>query len=295
MALEKITTLPNGADFLDENDKMLVSKEIGPGSFESQYVLPNTLLYDSGWKVIPNFNGTYGLANIATGPLGTLQPSIRIIDRTVFIKGLWILPLSSTANGNTLVTNYQNYPSSGGGGGINFPWLFEGAAGGFSKTGNGNITMKNPIIPLDLYPEQLTFLTGAQIIARSLNFANNQRFSLQSFIGGTYITNDGKLGLLPTKALQGLGNENFGIDSGLIDICSRYNNGDTIPDFSNYRSGFSGIINLREPQPGAYNMGMDIDTSDGLNLGGFYIRLNSFWQIPKTTPLSLIKAAFDAL
>jgi hypothetical protein len=296
MAQEKITALPNLATIIEGNDVMLVSKEISAGVFESQRVDADTLNnsiggYDSGWKVIPDFTGVYGKAPISTNPLGSIQPSIRIIGRVVYFQGLFIIPLSSTNNGLTLSGNYQLYDTVN----IADPWTYRGANGGFSKGVNGNITMNSPILPSELHPTQTTYLSQQEIINRSLKFQGTKRFALSSFIGATFITTDGKIGIVTTDALQGNGNDNFQLNSPLEALCSKYEATDTIPDFNLARSGFAGAVDLRDPVPGSFQMGMDIDTTDGFDLGGFYIRFNSNWIIDESTPIALIKAAFDAL
>jgi hypothetical protein len=300
MAQEKITDLPVLATIVEGNDVMLVSKETAPGIFESQKIDAAGLnasitagagVYDSGWKVIPDYNGSYGKAPIATNVLGTYQPSIRIVDRIVYFAGLLILPLSSTADGQTLAGNYQTYDTVH----IDQPWLYRGLDGGFEKTVNGNVNMRNPILPSELWPTTTTILEGSDIINRSLKFQGTERFPLQAFIGATFITTSGEIGIVTTDAIQGNGNANFQLNSPLEALCSKYLATDLIPDYDLSRSGFAGITDLRNPVPGGYAMGMDIDTTDGFDLGGFYIRLNSNWGLDPNTPIALIKAAFDAL
>jgi hypothetical protein len=128
-----------------------------------------------------------------------------------------------------------------------------------------------------------------------LKFQGTERFSLQSLIGATFIQTDGKIGIVTTDAIQGNGNDNFQLNSPLESLCSKYEATDTIPDFDLARSGFAGAVDFRDPVPGAYQMGMDIDTTDGYNLGGFYIRYNTTWKIDLATPIALIQDAFDAL
>jgi len=154
---------------------------------------------------------------------------------------------------------------------------------------------RSPLVPTTLCPDRTTYLSPQELIFRSLKFQGTERFSLQALINASYMTTDGKHGIISVDAIQGNGNDNFGLSSQLEDLCSKYEATDLIPDYENSRSGFSGVINLRSPVAGTYTMNMNIDTTDGDNLGGFYFRYNTSWMINSATTIDAIKTAFDAL
>jgi hypothetical protein len=103
-------------------------------------------IYDSGWVVIPNFNGTFGIAPIVGKP----DFELRVVDRIVFIRGIFIIPLDNPAAPGSLINLFSDYalPTSG-------KDVLTNLGGGFVvNTDQQSITSREPIIPSDLFPDK---------------------------------------------------------------------------------------------------------------------------------------------
>ena len=103
-------------------------------------------IYDSDWVAIPNFNGTFGVAPIVGRP----DFELRVVDRIVFIKGQYIVPLDNPGAPGNLITLYSDYPLPTSDKNV---WTTAGGGMSISTDQQGIITLE-PIIPVDLRPGQ---------------------------------------------------------------------------------------------------------------------------------------------
>lgn len=287
MANEKISELVPTADFGGSDDWMLISKQISPAVFESQKIAPDNIVYDSGYKELNEFNGSFGVAAInASGLLGI--PQIRVQNRKVHLVGKYILPL---ADGDNFPFNDATvYPT------IHSEKLWEDSAGGFSYplAGIDFLQTDSPIIPIELYPQRQGTM-GDMVCGHRITDVSGA--VVGSYMNNTFVsvwmTSDGKLAL---------GSINFR-ESALIvpgptannhhlhSVVSKYSFGDRIDDYSAWRQT-NGARNYTDKTD---NYPLSHDASKAINLGGYEIWIDMTWDLNPIYTIEQIKAGFDSI
>lgn len=156
-------------------------------------------IYDSGWKQLPDYNGTFGLPAVS----GFSHPFIRVVDRTVFLVGNLILPLGSDGNSSILNSDRATYPSSGTN-------LFSGNAGGYDISNSiGGAVQNRPMMPAALQPDRSVTILKKHQVRREIISAEERALAgnggqaiLSTVLNSVYITSDGKLGFSTQKDLD---------------------------------------------------------------------------------------------
>jgi hypothetical protein len=120
-----------------------------------------TDIYDSGWKAINDhtIGQGFGLA-----PIGWANPQVRVIGRTVYLDGIFMIPLAEQGVSTNLRTNYLLYPSTN----KTDVETYTGVDGGFALSVSGSLTSQSPILPLELRPEITNRVVRSQRSSRSV-------------------------------------------------------------------------------------------------------------------------------
>jgi hypothetical protein len=143
--------------------------------------------FDTGWKDFNDFktngSGQFGLAPMTNG----FRPKIRIVGRTVFVNGIFLIPLGENANSNNLIVNADEYKSS-----TNVK-PYTGTNGGFTINSLGSITSKNPILPPNLAPELNPHIIGINYISNRYVTVNTGTVGLTSFFPNVVLNPSGLL------------------------------------------------------------------------------------------------------
>jgi hypothetical protein len=287
MAGERISQLPIQATVGLTQDYLLISKYLGGTLYQSQKIAPDAILYDSGEKQINIFNGSFGMANI--GP--AYRPYIRVINRTVHLIGTYIIPMDNGAGGLDPV-------------GIQYPdkyrqLVHNNGADSFLLGSKGDIISRSPVIPSALYPKRTALQDRDIWTGRTIEPSVGDRIRLSSLISGLYIRTDGKLVIesIETQERDGLTGTGYQKTYLGREICSRFDVGDDIMDYTAWRNSFSGggTIDNRIYTDGGSNYDFTHDASTAHNLGGYVFYFNLIWEVDETTTIDQIKAAFDSI
>lgn len=244
--------------------------------------------FDSGWNSLytysaENTNGFFPLTENLNPPM------FRIINRVVYFKGDYIIPLEDPS-GN-LVVNTSDYYQT-----------FSSAVA-FSNTGltnNTNGSIKTPTLFSNsfLYPSNNCVYKNI-FINRKIKEANSTAaLNLQSSIDVIFRKNgimdlisiyDGEDPILPFST----GEKDFLIRN-LITVV---NAGEFNLNFSNYRTSMDNVgnTNLNYTQ-GSYEYPFSFDGSRWDNLGGCKLKMDGmFYLIDENTTISQIKSAYESL
>lgn len=244
----------------------------------------NSVGYDSGWKVMNAHNGTFGFAAVD----GWTNPSIRVIDRVVFITGNVLIPLSTTASsGNLLRTPWGSYQNP-----FNVDTqTYLATTGGYDININGSATSQNPILPATLMPTQ-SVVAGRNIFAQRniLDTGNTHVIVLNTIFNQVQLTTAGKL--LIVSQLDA----NDSIGTAIVNFPAQQfitvaDSGANVPSYSTYKQqvgGFS-VGDSGKTYPTAIN-GMDAS-----KWGGYFFHLNVSYPISASFTNAQIKTAFDSI
>jgi hypothetical protein len=240
--------------------------------------------YDSGWKVMNAHNGTFGLAAVE----GWTNPSIRVINRVVFITGQFLIPLSTSASmGNTLRTPWSSYQNP-----FNVDTqTYLATTGGFSVNPNGSATSQTPILPTALMPTQ-TVLAGRNVFAQRniLDTGNTHVIVLNTIFNQVQLQTDGRL------LIQSQFDVNDSIGTAIVNFPAQQfitvaDSGANVPSYSTYKQQIGGfaVTDSTKTYPAAIN-GMDAS-----KWGGYIFNLNISYPISSSVSRDDIIAAFDSI
>lgn len=202
-------------------------------------------IYDSGWKVLNNYTGLQGFG---IAPLTNwINPSIRVIDRVVHMKGRYMIPLAAAGGSTTLVTDVADYPLT-----RDTVRTYEGIDGGFSTNPAGGLSSQNPIVPVDLRPESSFQISLNKIMSRVLTAVdggglNRRGINFTTLVSSVSLLSTGKIFIAtkkdeeqPSVAAQYFHN------SALHSIIDKVTFGDFIGDqlgsINGYRKVTSGVL-----------------------------------------------------
>ena len=244
----------------------------------------NSVGYDSGWKVMNAHNGTFGFADVE----GWTNPSIRVIDRVVFITGNVLIPLSTTASsGNLLRTPWASYQNP-----FNVDTqTYLATAGGYDVNINGSATSQNPILPATLMPTQ-TVVIGKNVFAQRniLDTGNTHVIVLNTIFNTVQLQTNGKL------FIQSQLDANDSIGTAIVNFPAQQfitvaDSGANVPSYSTYKQQVGGftVTDSGKTYPAA------IDGMNASKWGGYAFHLNISYPISASFTNAQIKAAFDSI
>lgn len=243
--------------------------------------------FDSGWNSLYTYSSSnpYGLYPLTEN---ANPPMYRIINRVVFFKGVYIVPLENAGN---LVLNTSDYYNT-------FSSDVAFTDTGLVNNTNGSIQTP-PLFSNDiLYPGNDFLHEHVFTVRRIKELNSNNALSLQSVINIIFREN----GILDLVSLYDredpiapfIGAEKDFLIRHLITVA---NANDYNLNFANYRTTMdgAGTTNLNYAQ-GSYQYPFSFDGSRWDNLGGCKIKLDGmFYHIDKNTSISQIKSAFESL
>ncbi len=244
--------------------------------------------YDSGWKNIADYDstGTHGLYDLTNQS----QPQYRIIGRTVFLRGVWVIPIDDGG----IVTDQDNYPTTTSA-------TTETTASGNNVVMDDGIGAELESPPLfndsDLHPESHTQFVGPIGMRRRIQESNSSKVIALDTISAKFeIMTDGKIRLTSVGGFESpkasVGDSSSQLQtSSLRHLCTVANVNDYILDWTNYRSSHDGTNFMNSQEKGAEQFPFTLNTTDAQDWGGFAIDLSSFFYIlDDATTLETIKS-----
>jgi hypothetical protein len=249
------------------------------------------LRYETQWKKIPIYNGSYGLANTGNS---FYIPNIKISGRTVFINGRYVLPMPTVSGGTTLDTNGGGYPSKF------FSDIYQGFGDGYQiPDARNSMRTKSPILPTVLRPTTTVRspMMHDVVLYRTLNL--NGRIRLTTVSPTVVINANGQLQFLSIETVERNGEfgSSFTKSAHERKWIDKFQNGDSIFEYDNYFNSFDGAFatDKRNVQDTGVNYNFDFDGSRTQSFGGFEFDLNFSYPLSENLSLSQIKTAFDSL
>jgi len=258
-------------------------------------------IYDSGWVTIPNFNGTFGVAPIIFRP----SFELRVVDRVVFIRGVFVVPLDNPSSPGNLLNLYSDYPLP-----TSDKNVWTGAGGGFVvNTDEQTITTLEPIIPTDLSPDRQIRLNDRNVITNRPCMVNggespNTEYLLTSILNTRFETN-GKISIGTQKdaddgarlIVSGAGTPNTQRNSEAYHLIGKHTAGDAILTYENIdyaASAAAGSIVYTGIDTGeVYPFSFDGKQAD--ELGGFRVPIQASYPLPDTVTLTDIQNAIASM
>jgi len=245
-------------------------------------------IYDSGWKTINSYktvNGeSFGLAPTA----GWTNPKVRVAGRTVFVNGVFLIPLAQNGASTVLRT----------------PWLdaqstyktdtetYTGTDGGFTTNSNGSIESKSSILPTALRSD-LDFITfdrhlyGARGI---LDTGGTDVILCETVFNSCYFRSSGKLLLTSHKDIDDsvgtpINNAPAHLKITVADA------GANVPSYSSYKQQIGGftITDSGKTYP------TNIDGEDETMWGAYYFNMNFSYPLASTVTEQQARTAFDSI
>lgn len=270
----------------ESNDNILVSSN---GKVEVRD--KSTLSYDSGWKELNDHNGSFGVAPLTNWT----NPSIRVIDRTVFMNGTFIIPLGASGASTTLrpdvSTHGTTYKTE--------TQTYTGTDGGFAINANGSITSQTSLIPTALRPTLTMALDRFTLGQRAVNdTSGTYSVTYETYFNPVYFTTAGKLQIITHKDID----DTLGSiihNSIFHSLITKASSGEFIPTYSSYKNSFTGT------GPGTDNRvstahpiatyPSDVDGEDPDMLGGYFFSFDMSYPISSSYTDQQVKDAFDSI
>jgi hypothetical protein len=261
-----------------------------PGVYIEKKITADRLTYDSGgWKTIPVFNGSFGLANTGNP---AYRPVIRVIGREVFMKGILILPMDNGAG--SLDTGGASYPS-------NYrATLYQGVSnGGWTQAPQKQMNTRNPILPGALRPN-INVVIGTNVSsARTVNPSIGDRVRLTTYLPNLSLSSGGILsfGTIDSEERNGITTTQYQKTSHFRKLASRFLQNDRIELYDNYLTSYNPVGPVLKEDNNASPSIWDFscDATQGQDLGGFIILFDTSWELDISFKIEQIKAAWDAL
>ena len=251
----------------------------------------NIETYKTIWKTIPIFNGSFGLANTGNA---VYRPKIKIINRTLYITGILVLPQPTAAGGSILDTNAANYTLQG----KNWSDLYLSATDGYFIDSKNNAITTNPILPTALRPQELALRRPQSVMSKTKNITGG-RMRLNAWLSNLVILTDGRLYLKSMESNERNGDTGTGWNRNnqARTIVSKFNIGDKLMNFDNYRNAFDpgGLDTLRTPNVEGFTFDYSMDGNRAQDFGGFVPELSLSYPLSDAYTMDQIKTAFDAL
>ena len=247
--------------------------------------------YKTIWKTIPIFNGSYGLANTGNA---LYRPKIKIINRTVYISGIYVIPQPTSAGGNVLDTQGNLYTLQS----RMFSDLYQSASDGYTIDNKNQAVTSNPILPTALIPDENVRVNQKQVMSKTKNITGG-RMRLNAWLDGAFLLTNGKIYLRSMEANERNGDTGTGwnTDNLARQIVSKFDTGDKLMNFDTFRNAFDNLGNdtLRVPNVEGFTMQYSMDGNRSNDFGGFVTEFNFSYPINNSYTLDQIKTAFDSL
>ncbi len=240
-------------------------------------------VYDSGWKTMNSHNGTFGLAPVT----GWTNPSIRVIGKTVFISGHFIIPLAADVDSTNLRTPWASHQSTY----KTDTQTYTCTDGGFTLNTKGSLSSKSSIVPADLRPTANISWGRMQWASRNIeDTVGGSIISCNTFLNSCSLTTGGLMLMTTHKDYDdSVGTAIY--NSSIHEQITVADTGAAVPDYSGYKHQFGGfaIADSGKTYPTA------IDGEDEGMLGGYWFTLNFSYPVGSTKTEQEVKAAFDSI
>lgn len=251
-----------------------------------------TDIYDSGWKAINNYTigQGFGLA-----PIGWANPQIRVIGRTVFIDGIFMIPLGENGTPTNLRTDYLVYPSTN----KTDVATYTGTDGGFALAASGSLTSQTAMLPLELRPSVANRVSRSQHSSRSVeDTAGTHSITLDAMIKSVDILTDGKVFITTHKDVDDSSGTPIP-NSAIHSIVTKATSGEFVPDYSAYKTSFTGTgpgtDNRVSTAHATATYPATIDTDEETDLGGFFFAFRTSYPVSQAYSEAQITNAFDSI
>ena len=246
--------------------------------------------YDSGWKTMNWHNGTFGFANIGGG-----VPDIRVINKTVYIRGTYVFPMPTTAGGTTLDTDLTQYASN------LYPDLYTGPDGGWviNPTGREEAETIDPILPTNLRPENNIVIESMvqTPLVRTVNI--NGRIRISHFASTMVIRPDGRLQINTIRTTERNGDTGTSWTKSLQSryIVDRFEAGDSLYEFDTYYNSYDGgfTTDKRVVQDTGVDYPFSFDGTAPGDLGSQTGYIVTTYPLNPALTLDQIQTAFDSI
>jgi hypothetical protein len=286
--MNQINQYPIEATILEDGDFMDIDKDLGGGTYESQKIQGQNIIYDSGYVQIPAWNGSFGMADIGA----IYRPYIRVQNRIVQLVGRYIIPMDNGAAG--LDPNGNGYPSQ-------YRQLAHyTGADGFTQGTVGQIFTTNPIVPSALIPERNALQERGFVLNRTYFPSGAMgRMRLVTLCPQAAVLSNGSLffASIETEERDGLTTANYGKTHLAREWASKFQSGDSIMDYTAWYNSFDapGTGDKRVYTDTGDNYDFPHDSTTAFNFGGYRMDFNMWWAIDKATTITQIKAAIDSM
>jgi len=251
----------------------------------------NIETYKTEWKSMPLYNGSFGVANLGNV---AYRPKIKIVNRTLFITGILMLPQPTTAGGSILDTNGNGYTLQS----KNFSDLYLNANDGYFIDSKNNAITSKPILPTALRPQELALRREQSVMSKTKNITGG-RMRLNAWLSNLVILTDGRLYLKSMESNERNGDTGVGWNRNnpARQIVSKFNVGDKLMNYDNYRNAFDnlGLDTLRIPDLEGFTFDYSMDGNRSQDFGGFIPEFNMSYPLNNSFTLAQIKSAFDAI
>ena len=250
-------------------------------------------LYDSGWVNAPVFNGSYGFAN--TGNVA-YRPKIRVVGNVLYMEGLYLFPMPTTAGGTILDTNGAGYTLQG----KTFSDLYTNSVGnGFSIDNKNQAFTSFPILPFELRPtETVRGIRSNGYMTKTKNITGG-RMRLTSYVAQLGFLTDGRLFATSIEAEERNGDTGTGWNRNLIARTNvdKFNTNDKLMNYDTFRNAFDslGLDTLRVPNVEGYTLEYNFDGSRSNDFGGFFTPFKTSYVLNPALSQAQIKTAIDSL
>ena len=259
-----------------------------PGVYINKKITADRIVYDSGWKILPVYNGSYGLANTGNP---AYRPSIRVVGREVFINGFLVLPMDDGSGG--LDTGGASYPNQ------QRATLYLGTSGGWNQVPQKQMETRSPIVPTALRPTVTSYIDINVNCERTINPVTGSRVRLSSFLPNIYIRSNGNLAFnsVDSSERNGITTTQYQKTLHYRKFVSRFTSGDRIELYDNYQTSYDNTgTTLKETNNASASVwSFSCNANEGQDLGGFVISVKGSWQLDNNTTIEQIKSAFDSL
>jgi hypothetical protein len=244
--------------------------------------------YDSGWKVLNDYK-TVGLDSFGLAPVvGFPRVEIRVIGRSVFINGQFLIPLAEDGASTTLRTDFSQYQS---------PYnvdtqVYTGVDGGFTTNVAGSLTSNSSIVPENLRPNKtITTIGRNQPAHRNIeDQAGGNIIVCDTVFNTVFLKPDGKLLLTTHKDVDdSVGTPiNNSVWHTMITVAD---SGANVPTYSGYKTQIGGFTvadsGLKYPTA--------IDGEDETKVGGYYFVVDIHYPVDPGLTEQEISDAFDSI
>ena len=252
--------------------------------------------FDTGWKDFNDFktngSGQFGLAPMTNG----FRPKIRIVGRTVFVNGIFLIPLADNSNSTVLRVNAAEYPTT-------FQTdvkPYTGTDGGFTIDTDGTLISKNPILPPNLSPELNPHIVGINYISNRYVRVNTGTVAYVSFLPNVWLNPSGLMIISTLRDLDDtVGNGFIYKTNPLYSFTTKVMQGERVPLYSGattYKTSFSpdgSVNNMIYTTDANVLFPQTVFAYDPNFIGGFRFDLNFSYPLKSSVSIQQALTAFN--